>query len=388
VEDVFPDGLAWTFRTLFGEIGSLSEGGVIVASACSQGPVLRRTAFTLVELLVVIAIIGTLVGLLLPAVQAARESARLATCANKINQLSKACLNYESARGTVPPAFTDQGFVNPTDVYLGNSGTTGLSYAMTAPWTVRILPFCDDMSRFNTFNQAAGSFGGDWGGYPAVNKTQAYTPNSAYQCPSHIRSLPTTPNTDYFGVSGGGLATAPPAGKKPSDGYQFCTGYYGNQSFFGNGAIIVNGSIRTKDFTDGTSKQFMLAETRYQFTLESEQAWAIATAGSFYVGRVSRPSWAGASRSNAFTGPHSTSGAAVNGINSSDFIDTSAAPASGCGTTTCGGEMSKTFGSYHPGGCNIAFADGSVQFVSQVIDINLYRRLGSRADRNTGGLAQ
>jgi prepilin-type processing-associated H-X9-DG protein len=47
--------------------------------------------------------------------------------------------------------------------------------------------------------------------------------------------------------------------------------------------------------------------------------------------------------------------------------------------------MARTFGSYHPGGCNIAFADGSVQFVSQMIDINLYRRLGSRADGTPGG---
>jgi prepilin-type processing-associated H-X9-DG protein len=75
----------------------------------------------------------------------------------------------------------------------------------------------------------------------------------------------------------------------------------------------------------------------------------------------------------------------VNSINSSDFVDTSAAPASGCGTSQCSGEMARTFGSYHPGGCNFAFADGSVQFVSEMIDINLYRRLGSRADGNAGG---
>ena len=322
-----------------------------------------RPAFTLVELLVVIAIIGMLVGLLLPAVQAARESARQATCLNKLSQLSKGCLNYESARGVYPPAFTE-------------------------PWTVRILPFCEDVARYSKFNQTAGSFGGDFGGYPATNKTQAYTPNNAYQCPSHKNSLPTTPNTDYFGVSGGGLASAPPAGKKPSNGYQWCTGYYGNQSFFNNGAIVVNGSISSKDITDGTSKQFMLAETRYQFTLESEQAWDTATSGSFYVNRVSRPSWAGTSRANTFTGSHATTGAAVNGINSSDFVDTFAAPASGCGTTICGGEMAKTFGSYHPVGCNIAFADGSVQFVAQTIDINLYRRLGSRADGNPGSYDQ
>ena len=352
--------------------------------ARSQAPKFQRTAFTLVELLVVIAIIGILVGLLLPAVQAARESARMATCANNISQLSKGCLNYESARRVLPPAFTDAGFVTPADVYLANTGTIGPS-AMTAPWTVRILPFMDDLSRYNKFNQTAGSFDGAYGSYPVTNRALAYTPNSAFQCPSHVRSLPTTPNTDYFGVSGGGLATAPPAGKKPSNGYQWCTGFYGNQNFFSNGAIIVNGSLSAKDITDGTSKQFMLAETRYQFTLESEQAWAIATAGSFWVDRISRPSWAGTSRGGTFTGPHSTTGAAVNGINSSDFIDTSAAPPSGCGTTTCSGEMSKTFGSEHPGGCNIAFADGSVQFVTQTIDINLYRQLGSRADGNKGG---
>jgi prepilin-type N-terminal cleavage/methylation domain-containing protein/prepilin-type processing-associated H-X9-DG protein len=358
----------------------LASGHTSLRGRTAAGP----GGFTLVELLVVIAIIGTLVGMLLPAVQAARESARRANCQNKLAQLAKGCLNYESGQRALPPAFTDAGFVSPTATYLGASGTIGPS-AMTAPWTVRILPFIDDQPRFDSFRQTAGSFNGAWGNYPTINKTQAYTPNPAYQCPSHIRSTGTTPNTDYFGVSGGGVTTAPPSGRTHLAGYQWCTGFYGNQNFFSNGAIIVNGSITAKDITDGTSKQLMLAETRYQFTLESEQAWAIATNGSFPVGRVSRPSWAGTSRGDTFTGPHSTTGAAVNGINSSDFVDTSKAPASGCGTTTCGGEMSKTFGSYHPDGCHFAFADGSVQFVSERIDINAYRRFGSRADGNIGG---
>ena len=362
---------------------------VTTISGQSRAPGILRPAFTLVELLVVIAIIGTLVGLLLPAVQAARESARMATCANNLNQLSKGCLNYESARRKLPPAFTDVGFAVPADTYIAGTGTSGLpAMKPMAPWTVQILPFIDDLARYNKFDQTAAIYGDfvnpKW---TATNKTQAYTRNTAYQCPSNLRSSGTTPNTDYFGVSGGGQLAAPPSGKKPSDGYYWATSFYGNQYFFGNGAIIVNGSINAKDITDGTSKQLMVAETRYQFTQQTEQAWA-AIDSSFYVGRVSYPSWASTSRGDTFTGPHSTSAPVINGINSSDLIDTSVIPPSNCGggstPSTCASEMTKTFGSAHPGGCNMAFADGSVQFVTQMIDINLYRRLGSRADGTAG----
>jgi prepilin-type N-terminal cleavage/methylation domain-containing protein len=86
-----------------------------------------RQGFTLVELLVVIAIIGVLVALLLPAVQAAREAARRAQCANHLKQIGLACLNYESAKGELPAGSTAQD-------HLINS-----SYFTT--WTVDILPY-------------------------------------------------------------------------------------------------------------------------------------------------------------------------------------------------------------------------------------------------------
>ena len=91
----------------------------------------NRGGFTLVELLVVIAIIGTLVGLLLPAVQQAREAARRSSCTNQTKQLALACLNYESTRKRLPSA-NDR-----------NDNSAGWS------WIVMILPFIEESNMYN-----------------------------------------------------------------------------------------------------------------------------------------------------------------------------------------------------------------------------------------------
>ncbi len=92
--------------------------------------------FTLVELLVVIAIIGILVSLLLPAVQAAREAARRSNCSNNLKQIGLAMLNYESAAKTFP---------------IGGLSTLSGGYGHS--WWVRILPYIEEESTYQAFDQ-------------------------------------------------------------------------------------------------------------------------------------------------------------------------------------------------------------------------------------------
>ena len=109
----------------------------------------KRSAFTLVELLVVIAIIGILVAVFLPAINAARSSARSVNCKNKVRQLSLAAINYESAFGFFPPARFQP---RPGDLKRRQCGGSGVS------WVVHILPYLEQTSfskEWNLYNDFA-----------------------------------------------------------------------------------------------------------------------------------------------------------------------------------------------------------------------------------------
>ncbi len=103
----------------------------------------RSRAFTLVELLVVIAIIGTLVGLLLPAVQYAREAARRASCQNNLKQISLALLNYESAHRKLPPGYLHK---------FGPAGSTFEANHMGFGWGAMILPQLEQKNAYQQFD--------------------------------------------------------------------------------------------------------------------------------------------------------------------------------------------------------------------------------------------
>ncbi|HMP06473.1 MAG TPA: DUF1559 domain-containing protein, partial [Lacipirellulaceae bacterium] len=134
----------------------------------------RRAGFTLVELLVVIAIIGVLVALLLPAIQAAREAARLKTCQNNLRQLALACINHESNSKRLPAGFTsiDGGPGDTLDVF--------------HTWASYILPFLEQASVFSQIDFSIPSYR-PWelaGMTRPANAPWTYTQLDVYLCPS------------------------------------------------------------------------------------------------------------------------------------------------------------------------------------------------------------
>ena len=153
----------------------------------------RRAGFTLVELLVVIAIIGTLVGLLLPAVQSAREAARRSECSNNLKQMSLGCANFESANKRFPTtglqkqAWGCGGWnANKTQDMYGTA---------TLPWTFQILPFTENKAVYDK------RFTGN--GYMDVSSSSMHAqPIKMFTCPSRgLRISSAAPNGTNYGVN-------------------------------------------------------------------------------------------------------------------------------------------------------------------------------------------
>jgi prepilin-type N-terminal cleavage/methylation domain-containing protein/prepilin-type processing-associated H-X9-DG protein len=406
--------------------------------ASLSSPTRRRTAFTLVELLVVIAIIGILIGLLLPAVQKVREAAMRTQCQNKMKQLGLACHNFHSTWGSLPAGFTASTYQttsaavpnpNPIHIYGGPSAPAGSSHTVPhpimpgPPWSVVILPFMEQNDRYLQFD-LNGGFTGEFsdlishgnphlsGNYSGITTTYAgvplalpappaeplvfdtsyfsqnntaalFIPNSAYQCPSDPNSRYDVPNSNYVAVMGGANGGTTDSG---SWGWESSiNAHTGKDTWYNNGVFGINSRTRFTDITDGTTNTFMIGETWYM-----ETPGASATAFGTWAGNV-----------YGYGGSAGSSGcctAAVTMSAANDPINNGLKVIEVYGTRVVkfnpgvpyGGDSAtpmRGFGSRHTGGCNFTMSDGSVRWIANSIDVNIYRQLATKADNlPVGGL--
>ncbi len=307
----------------------------------------RKQGFTLIELLVVIAIIAVLIALLLPAVQQAREAARRAQCKNKMKQLGLALHNYHDTFGAFPPGVvTDK----PGICQTGISAT-----ALGAPWTIMVLPYIDQAPLYASFNTSTGTY---FGLYPIESSrsesAKQIQRNVVFECPSDPNAGGENSTTNYMGISGGCAST--------TDSGCCATSTARYQS--NNGIMYNDSRTSIRDVTDGTTNTFLLGETKY-LVLK-------ATNPGYYA------TWASGYYQQATDVNTQTVAACVNQINSS-LLDPGKS-----GSSPTHEVHPNTLGSRHVGGAHHTMADGSSHFISENIDITVYRGLGRKADGSSG----
>ena len=209
----------------------------------------RLAGFTLVELLVVIAIIGTLVGLLLPAVQAARESARRSTCSNNIKQLGLAVHNHMEARQTIPPISQNTSLLN---------AMSGQSPSMSLSYIVPLLPFVEYGSLYQSIVTFIGTNGGQvW--QTGVNDPFHFSKRPpVLACPSDGQTMVQlygTGGSTSYRMNRGDMVMRNNMGIRRGPGIigQLETSV-GSQTY-GDAT-----AVRPKDILDGLSKTMLLSE--------------------------------------------------------------------------------------------------------------------------------
>ena len=339
-----------------------------------------RHGFTLVELLVVIAIIGVLIGLLLPAVQVARETARRMGCTNTLKQLSSAVLQYELSARRLPHGGID---------WIGQPAAAGWS------WMYHTLPYMEEMSLFElgavqpgeTLEDNAPSTPASWPlrgrrlsnvVYPTVQGPRWL------RCPSdgekrYVGNIDLSRTSTNYYSSGGPLpcgafsapCTAPyttyaspwPGG--PDCRYIRATTASQRRGMFVQFNETVPASretqffVQIKNIPDGMSKTLMLGES-----LPSEHRMQIDNRNAFIAYGMCPTSTT--IPINTFTPVDGTCDAVGN-------------------LTARNWGVSIGFKSRHPSGANFAFGDGSVRYINENLNMNVFQLMGHHADGQVYG---
>jgi prepilin-type N-terminal cleavage/methylation domain-containing protein/prepilin-type processing-associated H-X9-DG protein len=347
---------AETFAELSGLLNPESDDNMI--------PKPRQPGFTLVELLVVIAIIATLVGLLLPAVQSAREAARRMKCANNIRQLSLACNSAESSKQRFPPG----GYLET--YYIKDATFSGF---------IDLLPYLEEQALAGRYDSSV-----PWSA--SVNAAIIATPLAVFSCPSNRQAT-----SFRFGTQAALVATTDYSLSAGMDNIadgrlSFHPARYRGLFML---AVKSHGGVKVAQVQDGLSRTLAVGETtggnaRYIMrdspTLFADQSWALPTYTNRFTSPIPTGSHIAVTANVRYqTFPPDTSPVIriddepLNRRDVSSSID----------PDDVAGDSLSGFRSLHPGGAMFAYGDGHVAFISESISSDVYRAISTMAGAET-----
>ncbi len=299
----------------------------------------KRSGFTLIELLVVIAIIGILIALLLPAVQSARESARMMQCAAKLKQIGLAVDVFHDTYEKYPPARYRDDYPS---------------------WFVLILPFLEGAGEFDIWDTSKPY-------YHRANAVARTKPNPMYHCPtrrsggdlsdattdgdSDNNSPPYFPGVvgDYGGCAGNNTRTkygSPPYWQPDANGMIISGPSYYSGTAWVDGKTVWDSSVAKRNVSDGLSNTLLAGEKHIR------------------EGRL---------------GKFPDDGSIYNGDNLVNFCRVARDPQHPIAKGPQH-RIEHVFGSWHPSACNFVFGDGRVQSISIQVNLTILERLAVRND--------